>query len=263
MGESMPYAEIDHVRLHYRTAGGGDVPVVFIHGFCQSSLWWEPTLRQLPSGFRAFALDIKGFGDSDKPAGPYGVSLFADDIRKFLDAQGLERIVLVGNSLGGLICQSFATRYQERLERLVLSATGAFVRDPEAAKGRAAHFGEMPWTRENLGGLIGGFFARRPDNFERLVDDAVKASREAAVQTTLSMASLNLLDVLRSVTVPTLIMQGGADQIRPPREGELIHQVVQGSLLRVLGGAGHTPMVDRPDLYHPLLFNFISGRPID
>lgn len=92
----MPTVSLGGVEFHYRQAGEGPADVVFLHGFCQSSLWWEPTLARLPAGYRGLALDLKGFGGSSKPAGTYGIPIAADEVRAFLDALGLERVALVG-----------------------------------------------------------------------------------------------------------------------------------------------------------------------
>ena len=187
----MPYVSANQVRLHYLASGTGPQDVVLVHGFCQSSIFWKPTLGRLPEDYRGIAVDLKGFGDSDKPEGPYGIPVFADEVLALVDELGLGRIVLVGNSMGGVVCQSFATRYPDRLVGLVLVSTGAFVRNPEAAREKAGQFASMSWDRDFFQDLVRGFFATPPDNCDEFVDVAMKASREAMAQTALSSAALN------------------------------------------------------------------------
>jgi pimeloyl-ACP methyl ester carboxylesterase len=247
------------VALHYLTKGDGPRNVVFIHGFCQSSVFWKEALDRLPPGHRGFALDLKGFGDPDKPPGPYGIPVFADEILAFADALGLDRFVLVGNSMGGVVCQSFATRYPHRLTRLVLVSTGAYARNPASGRERAERYLTMAWDRASFEASVKGFFAIRPDNWESLVDVAMKPRREALSQTALSSASLNFLEALRQVRVPTLIVQGEKDTSRTPEDGREIQEAIPGSVLHVLDDAGHTPMLERPDLFYPLFLDFLTA----
>ncbi|MSS72552.1 MAG: alpha/beta hydrolase [Candidatus Latescibacteria bacterium] len=255
----MPRVSIHGVALNYLTKGDGPQNVVFIHGFCQSSVFWKEALTRLPAGHRGFALDLKGFGDSDKPPGPYGIPIFADEILAFADAMGLDRFVLVGNSMGGVVCQSFATRYAHRLSKLVLVSTGAYARNPAGAQERAEKFLTMAWDRSYFEESVKGFFAIRPENWEDLVDVAMKPCREALAQTGLSSASLNFLEALRQVRVPTLIVQGERDTSRTPEDGKEIQEAIPGSVLHVLAGAGHTPQLERPDLFYPLFLDFLAA----
>ncbi|MHB1132779.1 MAG: alpha/beta fold hydrolase [Chloroflexota bacterium] len=253
----MPTLTVAGIDFHYRQAGSGPRTVVFLHGFCQSSLWWEPTLARLPQGWQGLAFDLKGFGGSSKPAGSYGVPVAADELRACLDALGLARVALVGGSMGGGVAQCFAALYADRLSHLALVATGPYQRDPAAARERAAWFASLLWQRETLAGIIRPFFLREPERFAELVDEALRASRAAMVQTTLSMASLNLLPALQSVVVPTLIVQGADDSIRPPAEGELLHRAIAGSQLFVLPRASHTPAWEQVEAFHELLWGFL------
>ena len=144
----MPFSEANDVKLYYLTAGDGSESVVFLHGFCQSSRFWEPTLEQLPDRYTGYALDLRGFGDSEKNKGLYGIPDLADDVLSFADGLGIERFTLVGNSMGGVVCQSFATRYGNRLEKLVLVSTGASVSNPAAALEKADYMAGMEWSRD-------------------------------------------------------------------------------------------------------------------
>lgn len=253
----MPRVSLNGIALHYLTKGDGPRSVVFVHGFCQSSVFWKEALDRLPAGHRGFALDLKGFGDSDKPPGPYGIPTFADEALAFADALGLDRFTLVGNSMGGVVCQSFASRHASRLSRLVLVSTGAYARNPAAARERAGQIAE--WKRDDFEKMVKGFFAIPPEDCAPLVDIAMKASREAMAQSTRSSASLNFLEAVRQVNVPTLIVQGERDTSRTPEDGKELQEAIQGSLLHVLGGAGHTPQLERPDLFYPLFLNFLSA----
>ncbi len=255
----MPFASVNDVNLHYLTQGNGPEAIVFLHGFCQSSRFWEPTLEQLPDRFRGYALDLRGFGNSDKPEGPYSIPGFADDVLAFADGMGLEQFILAGNSMGGVVCQSFATRYGNRLNKLALVSTGAYVPNPAAAREKADFMEGMEWNRSFFENAVKGFFALLPANWESYVDAAMNAGREAMVQSTRSSASLNFLESARNIHVPTLIVQGEKDTGRTPEDGKRLREAIPNSVLHILPGAGHTPMLEQPDLFYPIFLDFLKG----
>lgn len=254
----MPFSEVNDVKLHYLTAGDGPDSIVFLHGFCQSSRFWETTLEQLPDRYTGYALDLRGFGDSEKDKGPSGIPDLADDVLSFADGLGIERFTLVGNSMGGVVCQSFATRYGNRLKKLVLVSTGASVANPAAASEKADYMAGMEWSRDFFENAVKGFFAILPEDWERHVEPAMNASREAMVQSTRSSASLDFLEAVTVIKVPTLIVQGEKDTGRTPDDGKRLHEAIDNSILHILPGAGHTPMLERPDLFHPIFLDFLK-----
>src|SRR4051812_36066398 len=145
----MPYAELRGGAMFYQDAGDGQPVVLCIHGFCQSSVYWQPTLVQLAAaGARGIAPDLPGFGQSSTVAGPYTMEQYADVLRGLLDALGPERVVVAGGSMGGVIAQQFALRHPTRLERLLLVATGAFTGDPAAGLKKADELVPVPWSDE-------------------------------------------------------------------------------------------------------------------
>src|SRR4029450_3317092 len=109
---------------------GGEPAVLCIHGYCQSSDYWAPTLERLArAGVRGLAPDLPGFGASARLPGPYTMEAYADGPAALLDARGPERVALVGGSMGGVVAQHFALRHPARLARLLLVATGGAMGD--------------------------------------------------------------------------------------------------------------------------------------
>lgn len=115
----------DRVRLHSEASGSGGVPVLLVHGYGMSSAGWEKLLPLFPAGYRLLAVDLRGFGGSDKPESGCGCADLADDLAAFLDAEGLAQAVVVGHSFGGLVAQHFAARHPHRVLALVLCNTAA------------------------------------------------------------------------------------------------------------------------------------------
>jgi pimeloyl-ACP methyl ester carboxylesterase len=123
-GVSHGFAELGDVTLHYAESGAarGGVPRVLLHGFPELWYAWHHQLTALGGTHHVVAPDLRGYGLSSKPreVAAYAVDRIVDDVRALADHLGAERIVLAGHDWGGVIAWAFASRYPERLERLVI-----------------------------------------------------------------------------------------------------------------------------------------------
>lgn len=109
-------------------------PLLFLHGSYQDSEQWIPVIEQLRDRYHCFAIDLLGFGDSEYPNVHYSIQLQVECLVKYLDALHLERVCLIGHSLGGWVAASFALQYPERVERLVLASPLGVEPSPERPK---------------------------------------------------------------------------------------------------------------------------------
>ena len=138
---------------------GAEPAVLCVHGYCQSSAYWAPTLERLAqAGVRGLAPDFPGFGASAGLPGPYTMEAYADGLAALLDARGLERMVLVGGSMGGVVAQHFALRHPARLTRLLCVATGAVMADPAGGLARSMAVATAPWDETAVRPIVAGFF---------------------------------------------------------------------------------------------------------
>jgi pimeloyl-ACP methyl ester carboxylesterase len=239
---------------------GARPPVVCLHGFCQSSAYWAPTLDRIAQhGVQALAPDLPGFGHSASAPGPYTMIGMADAVVRALDARGFERIRLVGGSMGGVVAQQLVLRHPERVERLLLVATGAVMGDPAAGLAKAKVMAALPWDDAAVVPIVDGFFYRRPDDAEiaRLRGIALSASHAAAVEAARSNAENDTVGELAKIRVPTLIVQGRHDRARTPEHGALMRDRIAGSTLEVIEDAGHTPQLEQPQAFHALALPFL------
>jgi len=236
--------------------------VLFVHGFCQSSAYWAPTVERLAKlGVGAYAPDLPGFGASARDPGPYTMAALADALATELDRRRLSKIVLVGGSMGGVVAQHFVLRHPQRVERLLLVATGGVTANEAVAVEKANALAVAEWNEQTVTPIVDGFFHRRPsdDDIARYRRIALSASHAAAVEAAKSNAVNRTLDDLRSVRVPTLIIQGRHDRARPPRQGSDICERIAGSRLEVLEGSGHTPHLEQAEEFHEIAMPFLLG----
>jgi 3-oxoadipate enol-lactonase len=127
----LSYAEVDGVRLAYRVSGDPDgAPVVLLHALGEDSSDWDEVIPALPGHRRAYAVDLRGHGHSDR-TGAYSLELMRDDVLGLLDALGLDRVTLVGHSMGAAVAFLAAQRRPDAVERLVLEEPPPFGRLPE------------------------------------------------------------------------------------------------------------------------------------
>jgi len=251
------------MALYVEERDGAGPAVVCIHGFCQSSAYWTPTLERLAArGVHGLAPDLPGFGRSSGEPGPYTMHALADAVVRMLDARRIERVRLVGSSMGGVVAQQLVLRRPERVERLLLVATGAVMNDPKAGLAKSEEYKIAPWNEATVASIVAGFFLRAPPETDvaRFRRIALDASHAAAVEASRSNAQNNTLDRLAEIRVPTLIVQGRHDKARTPEHGALMRERIRGAELAVIEDAGHTPQLERPDAFHYVALPFLTAR---
>jgi len=113
------YADVNGLKLHYLTAGKGDL-VILLHGYAQNSHMWRPLIPELAKTHTVIAPDLRGFGQSDKPAGGYEKKSMAQDIHALAGSLGAKKVILVGHDIGLMVAYAYAAQYPTEVERIVL-----------------------------------------------------------------------------------------------------------------------------------------------
>src|SRR5437867_7325652 len=111
----------DGVKLAYLDTGTGDPPLLFVHGWCCDHAYWRDQIPEFAQRHRVVAADLRGTGGSDAPDRDYSIAQFADDVAWLCGEIGLEKPVIVGHSMGGLIALDIARRYPELPRALVFN----------------------------------------------------------------------------------------------------------------------------------------------
>ncbi len=273
-----------HLRIHghevgYRMAGEGPA-LVLIHGLTGSSTTWREVMPDLAERFTVIAPDLLGHGQSAKPRGDYSLGAFASGIRDLLVALGIDRATVIGHSLGGGVALQLAYQFPERCERLVLVSSGGLGKEVHIMLRAVSLPGSelvlpfvlAPQIHQVLGS-VGGFFSRlgiRPTvsraelwrSYTGLTEDLGRRAFVHTVRSVIDVSGqrVSALDRLYlAQEVPTLIVWGDQDRLIPVAHAHATHELIPGSVLRIIEGVGHSVPYEAPAEFLEAVAGFIDS----
>lgn len=279
MARLVPQKVVLHSHeLSYVDSGSGPV-VLFIHGILGSQRQWEHLVDQMDDDHRVVLPDLFGHGESAKPFGDYSLSAHAAAMRDLLDHLGIERVTLVGHSLGGGIAMQFFYLFPERVERLVLVSSGGLGREvnlvlraatlPGAAQVLSVAASAPVLSQVELVGRTAAKVGWKPGadidaiwrGFKSLGD---RGSRRAFLATTRAVIdvggqSISAHDHLEgALPIPTLIVWGSKDHMIPVAHALSAQEALPDCRVEIFDGAGHFPHLDDPERFADALRDFIT-----
>jgi 3-oxoadipate enol-lactonase len=238
------------VALHHED-GGGQGPVLMLEGSLGTSLaMWEPQRRALAQRARLIAVDHRGHGGSPVPEGPYAIADLGGDVLALMDRLGVDRASWCGLSIGGMVGQWLAINAPERIERLILICTSAYLPPAESWHERAAAVRAAGSPEPIADTVIGRWFT---EDFAAAHPDVVARHRALIVATPAegyagcceAIAGMDLRAGLADLTAPTLVIAARQDPSIPPEHGERIAAAVPGARLEILDPGAHLANVER------------------
>lgn len=268
-----------HARsLSFVDSGTGPV-VLFVHGLLGSHRHWRRLVERIDDAHRLIVPDLFGHGTSAKTRGDYSLGAHAATLRDLLDRLEIDRVTIVGHSLGGGISMQFCYLFPERVERLVLVSTGGLGREVNPLLRAATLPGAewvLPlvastWVRDRgefLGRLLrsagwrpGSDVTEAWRGFTSLSD---AEARRAFLATTRGIIdpggqTVDASDFLaETVGIPTLVVWGGRDRMIPVQHAEQARASIVGCRVDIFEQSGHFPHLDEPDRFAALLRGFIA-----
>lgn len=237
------------VQLAYTSAGPhGASTVVLLHAWGETSRSFDRLIQLLPATLRTVALDLRGHGQSGKPATGYSLAALARDVVEFMDAAGIESAVLVGSSSGGYLAQQVAIMYPHRVAGLAL--IGA----PRSLQGRPPFAVDVDrlvdpidpaWVRESF-----SWFPLHQPVPQWYREDRIRdgAGIPAAVwrETLNGLCSATPPTASAAISCPTLIVWGDHDELLARSDMEALAQSIAGSQLLIYGNTGHLVLWEQP-----------------
>ena len=261
----------DGVKLHYEECGSG-TPIVFVHEFAGDWRTWEPQLRHFSRRYRCIAYNARGFPPSDVPVDVerYSQARARDDIRSVMDALGIERAHIVGNSMGGFATLHFGIAYSKRALSLVVAGCGYGAHPSQYAQFQAQ-------SRELAKSMLDQGMAhvaatyghgpsrlqlreKDPRGFAEFIDHFSEHSPQGSANTMLGYQArrpslYDLTGDMARITAPTLIVAGDEDDavLEPSL---LMKRNIATAGLVVLPKSGHMTNLEEPALFNHLLEDF-------
>lgn len=249
---------VDGLRLSVLEAGTGD-PIVFVHGVVTTSNIFPKYVGAYAPDFRGIAVDLRGYGDSEKPATGFTIERFARDLIGLADALEIEKAVWVGVSMGGMILQQLALDHPERVRALVLVSTtdGAMILDQDIPTiGHARDYREVSKRM-----IVESFPAGTlPKTYQPLLERIPTWNGTVIREALTSMSQFHVHGRLSAIAVPTLIMVGAKDDVATPAIAMGIQGQIPGAQL-VEFNTGHFMMAEDPDRFRIVLGDFLARLP--
>ena len=258
-------------EVHILEAGRGKpVSVLLVHGLGDlAGGTWEKLIPELVGDYHVIAVDLPGFGRSEKRNALYSPARYAAFLKWVVDRNAPGPLVVIGHSLGGAIALHFAASHPENLQRLILAdVAGILHRAVYTKELLAPLLPELPGPVD-LKSLLGGVLGRLPTpplDLDFLLGNEILRSRilgeDPAKITALALVQEDFSPLLEQVKVPTVILWGADDTVTPLRTGILLEAVLPRARLQVIPQAGHVPMFDQPQLFNRAVQDAIAGREI-
>jgi 2-hydroxy-6-oxonona-2,4-dienedioate hydrolase len=263
------YVEALGVRTRYLEAGEG-TPLIFVHGTGGHLEAYARNFRGLSSHFRVIAYDMAGHGLSDKPDRPYTIDFLSEHLLAFMNALGLERAHLSGESLGGWVVAWTAAHHPERVNRLILNTPGNITNKPEVMQRvkESTLKAVKEASRENVRARLEWLFYDK----EFVTDELVEIRFRIYTQPEFNRAVENIV-VLQDwevrkqyawdpswcgrIQAPTLLLWTDHDPTGGLDEAELLLRWIPGSQLYVIRGAGHWPQWEKPEEFNKVHRKFL------
>jgi pimeloyl-ACP methyl ester carboxylesterase len=262
----MPHLTTDDgVKLYFEDTGEG-IPIVFIHEFAGDCRSYEPQVRHFSKYYRCIAYNARGYPPSDVPddGEQYSQARARDDVRSVLDGLKIDKAHIVGLSMGGFAALHFGFTYPQRCRSLVVAGCGYGAAPNERAKfaeeaeASAKRFEDLTMAKAAEAYALGPtrvqYQNKDPRGWREFADQLAEHSTEGAARTMRGVQKrrpslFDLVDQMKTITVPTLIMTGDEDWpcIEP---GILMKKSIPTAGLVVMPNAGHTINLEEPALFN-------------
>jgi pimeloyl-ACP methyl ester carboxylesterase len=261
------FADVDGVRVRYSDAGEGPA-VVLLHGFASSLDVWDGVMSDIAKTHRVLALDLKGFGWTDRPAGDYSPAAQAELVLKLMSARGIDRAAIVAHSWGASVALSIALAAPQRVTRLALYDAWVYEEQipPTFYWARADGVGEAIFGifyNQRVEDKIALAFYDKSHVTQKLID-ATERALERPGATAAALAAVRgqrfsaMQEHYKEIQKPTLLLWGREDLVTTLAYGERLSNELPHAKLVVYPRCGHFPMVEAKAPSNAELLGFLA-----
>ncbi len=262
VGGKEMYVNISEGKIHYEIGGNPQgKPLFMVHGNFGSWRWFQPVITRLErTPFRGVAIDLLGFGDSEKPSREISIANYGRELKAFVDVFKEDKVNLIGHSLGGAVIWDYAVKNPDRVDRILLI-------DPAPAEGLITpeeYYPALNLYRNNRdllkAALAGTIPSGDPDKLlERLVNDAMVMDSRGFTENARALEQYNYLSDLHKIKCPVLILFGEHDLLITDKLLSETLKRLPNASVKKLPGIGHSVNVENPDLAVQIIKEFFGS----
>lgn len=264
----MPFCKVEKdVRIYYETFGSGS-PIVFVHGGGCSHEFWEQQVFHFADHYRTVAIDLRGHGESDKPATGYTFDRMTKDLEAVVKHLKLGRFALVCHAVGGYVGMKYALRNPRKLTHLVLCSSSARFLGDDPERGG--------FSREFYSTMLKGLAKNKVADSWRLVDKnffyrdpgyetklailytMLQWPVYALVQTARDAEKINFEKDLKKIKTPTLVIHGKHDRKQRFSGARFLADGFPNGKLVVFENSMHLPPLEEPERFNRVLADFLK-----
>lgn len=269
------FIKVGDVNYHYAEYPAKGKDILLVHGFASSSYSWESVAPLLQKqGYHVYALDMKGFGWTDKPLNSqYDTLTLMYRVKDWMDAVGLKKVIYVGNSLGGAVGVLMTIEFPQKIDKLVLIDAGGYPMKmpmiirmasiPGSTFVSKAFFGKwmLSWNLKEVFYHKDWVSQDRIDNYyDRLATTGAIDAQASLISTLDFNAFHRFLERIPYVKTPTLIIWGRDDAWIPLEIGYKFRKELVNSVLCIIPECGHVPQEEHPALTAKLIIDFLNRK---
>ena len=268
----MPKIKAGDIQINYERNGKGQ-PLLLITGIGYGKWFWHKIVPGLAEKFQVITFDNRGAGETGKPAGPYTISMMANDTANLLEALELENVHIMGHSLGGFIAQELGVYRPDLVNRLILASTNfggkkVVPTTPEAYKILTNRQGDpVELVRRGIAvACAPGFEERQPQVVQELLNYRFTgpvpaeqfSAQVAAGEGTSALTDQQVNERMAALRMPVLVLFGEEDRVVPPENAVLMAEKLPDARVKIIPNTGHIFPIEDPEATIQAMVEFLS-----
>jgi pimeloyl-ACP methyl ester carboxylesterase len=252
--------QVNDIAIYYEVHGEGK-PVLFSHGWLDDCSIWDSQVKHFASNYTVILYDQRGHGKTDTSKGVkgnYSVQVLSNDIHSLVQKLSLDKLILVGFSLGGMAAMLFALDHPDKISKLVLVGTTAKMTLPLSIRFLRIIRGLLPYETFLRMSCKYKFYKPSTQNVDEEFIRASKVDNSVAFECWKEFTeNYDIRDKVSQIKIPTLIIVGEKDKVNL-ESSRYLNQEIKGSELHIITDSGHLIMIEKTQEFNQILEQFIS-----
>ncbi len=237
------FTKLENLQIHYKISGSGE-PIILLHGWGRDAGYFSKLAEYLTQKFTVYAVDLPGFGLSTSPDAIWGSAEYAQFVESFIKELQINQPILLGHSFGGKVAINLAASRQVGVKQLILiGSSGILLPKSLKVRGRIYFFKLLKFLVKLP--IIKNIFAARMELYRKKYGSKDYQSASGIMRAILvKTVNENVVKLLPRIKIPVLLLWGDGDQETPLAAGQILHEAMVNSQLKIISGSGHFPFLD-------------------